>query len=158
VWGNKFKWGWIDFDPETMLYYPTVEPNWVKMNQFRSNVYSSLIQAKNTAGPLRKFPDTHSRMLFDLKNKPWRRYTDHRAYSDYDPDGSWVFVLEQRGDWVRVRLPKSELKIPGSEEETYTLKVEWDTNREGWIRWRRPGPVNGSKETLLVCVGFGFYD
>jgi hypothetical protein len=158
VWGNKFKWGWIKFDPETMQYYPDKEHDWKVLYSTPSNIYSSLVQAPNDAGPLREFPNDHSRVLFDLKHKPWRRYTDHRTYYEYIPEGSWVLVLEQRNDWVRVRLPKSELKIPGNEEETYTLKIDWDIKREGWIRWCRPGPVKGSKETLLRYVAFGFYD
>jgi hypothetical protein len=158
VWGSKYRWGWINFDPEKMEFYASKEPNWNSMLSSASDICSSSIQAPNEAGPLRSSPDDHGRILFNLNRKPWRRYTDHRTYNDYLPEGTWVRVLEQRGDWVRVRLPKSELKIPGKEEETYTLKIEWDSQREGWIRWCRPGPVKGSKETLLRCVAFGFYD
>lgn len=154
---GKRGWGWIQLDPERMEFHSKSESqDWTNTKR-GTGPGNMFLQLDDRAGPLHQRPDPRSAVVFDLRKKPWRRYSEHRSYT-WRPAGTWVRALEQRDDWVRVMLPSSEVKTPGREEETYTLTVTWDENRSGWARWTRPGPVKGSWDSWLAWVDVGYYD
>jgi hypothetical protein len=147
-------WGWTRFDAESMVFNPIPESrDWVEASN-RASGGNSVLLIRDKAGPLRESPDLRSNAVVGLRDKPWRRYSEHRGYG-WSPDSTWIRVVEQRGDWVRVILPRSEQKLPGVEEETYTLKLEWNPDRTGWVKWKRPGPVRGSWDSWIKWASIG---
>lgn len=150
-------WGWIRFNPDSMVFTPVRgSRDWVEVSERYSGGHSLLLIG-DQAGPLREVPHPRSQIALDLRRKPWRRYSEHRGYG-WSPDSTWIRVMEQRGDWVRVCVPRSEEKVPGVEEETYTLKLEWDSGRTGWVKWKRPGPVLGTWSSWIKLASIGTYD
>jgi hypothetical protein len=70
-------------------------------------------------------------------------------------------LLKFRGDWVEV---EEALETEGDqagldEEHIPLLKVRWNANRRGWIRWRVPGPIPGTWSIRLRAKAeFGIID
>ena len=160
VWGTKQHWGWIKFDKSMMKYYDITSPDWKIID---SHSYDNVhVEANDIAGPLRETPSDHGRIIANLENKAWKQTAKQKGElklaegaSDH---GTWVHILEQQGDWVRVHLPKSERFYPLRNEGAFGVEVKWDLNLEGWIRWRKPGPVKGTNQILLGVREIGFYD
>jgi len=55
-------------------------------------------------------------------------------------------LLKFRGDWVQVQeaLEVGRDQAGMDEEHIPLLKVRWNAGRQGWIRWRVPGPIPSS--------------
>jgi hypothetical protein len=63
-------------------------------------------------------------------------------------NGQYFKILIFDGDWVRVQETMDPSFNP-PEGSVAPLEVRWNPDREGWIRWRVPGPVRGSFRVLL---------
>lgn len=75
--------------------------------------------------------------------------------------GEYLQLVSINGDWVKVIEPKSVLWLPNTVEgeSRPILRVLWNQNRVGWIRWRIPGPIPGTFHVLLKGRAyFGYYD
>lgn len=75
--------------------------------------------------------------------------------------GEYINLVSFSGDWVKVIEPKSILWQPHTVEgeSRPILRVRWDQDRVGWIRWRIPGPIPGTFHVLLRGRAyFGYYD
>ena len=160
MYGKAQKWGWLRFDKSVMQFSDLSYFDWVKMATHSSD--HRLLEAFDAAGPLRDTASDSGKIIARLEEKPWAQAdrlkiaTEKSGNSNLN--GTWVQVLEQQNDWVRVRLPKTENIKPGLEESTYGVYIDWDPQLEGWIRWRRPGPVKDSWVLLLQMSEVGFYD
>ena len=160
MYGKDQKWGWLKFDKSVMRYRDLSNFDWIKIAAHSSD--HRLLEAFDAAGPLRDTASDSGKIITRLEEKPWAQAdrlkiaTEKAGNSKLN--GTWVQILEQQNDWIRVRLPKSEHIKPESEEGTYGVYIDWDPKLEGWIRWRRPGPVKDSRVILLQMSEVGFYD
>jgi len=75
--------------------------------------------------------------------------------------GEYLQLVSFSGDWVKIIEPKNILWLPHTVEgeSRPILRVRWNQNRIGWIRWRVPGPIPGTFHVLLRGRAyFGYYD
>lgn len=70
-------------------------------------------------------------------------------------------MIKFKGDWVQVEEPLeiTEDRSAVGPECIPLLKVRWNPDRVGWIRWRIPGPLPGSWSVRLRgTMHFGIID
>lgn len=75
--------------------------------------------------------------------------------------GSLVRILQRKGDWVQVALPREDRKVYSTQNamgDSVGLMVAWDPRETGWARWRRPGRRKGTTELLFSASYWGFGD
>lgn len=58
--------------------------------------------------------------------------------------GKFFKMTDINEDWVKVQEATQTAYIESTPNRSGCLKVLWNPNRSGWIRWRVPGPVPGS--------------
>ena len=75
--------------------------------------------------------------------------------------GEYLQLISFSGDWVKVIEPLDISELPNivEGESCPLLRIRWNQNRTGWIRWRIPGPIPGTFHVLLRGREyFGYYD
>lgn len=73
----------------------------------------------------------------------------------------YLQLLSFNGEWVKVIESESISWLPNKVEgeDCPLLRIKWNSNRTGWIRWKIPGPIPGSFQVLFRGTeSFGYYD
>jgi|GEM_PF-919186 len=73
--------------------------------------------------------------------------------------GKYFKMISFRENWVQIQETETScLTEPKDANGPVVLKVRWNPNRIGWIRWQVPGPIPGTFQIrlrgLLHCGGY----